>query len=131
DHQVVGPAHVVAFLTRIDGDDLARLAAPAAPDGACVPRQYRSEAKAAGGKGTLGLKPPVAGGVKDLDRSELKELEFAPERPAGELPEAKLPPAEPRGQLVGVTGAQRLQRHTRLRGAQSSAVHDSSPLGVD
>ena len=28
---------------------------------------------------------------------ELKELEFAPERPAAELPEAKFPPAEPLG----------------------------------
>src|SRR6516162_6517415 len=82
DHQVVGRAHVVAFLTRIDRDDLARLAAPASPDGACVPRQHGSEAKAAGGKETLGMKPPVAGGANDLDSSELKELEFAPERPA-------------------------------------------------
>jgi hypothetical protein len=43
------------------------------------------------------LKPPVAGGVNDLDRSELQELEFAPKRPAAELPEAKLPAAEARG----------------------------------
>jgi hypothetical protein len=45
----------------------------------------------------------------------LKELELAPERPAAELPEAKVPAAEPLGQLVGVTGAQRLQEHERLR----------------
>src|SRR5262249_42507640 len=86
DHQVVGGAHVVAFLTRVDRDDLAGLAAPASPDGASVARQYGSEPEAAGGKGTQGLKPPVAGGVNDLDRSELQELEFAPERPAAELP---------------------------------------------
>jgi hypothetical protein len=49
-----------------------------------------------------------------LDRPELEELEFAPERPAADLLEAKVPPAEPLGQLVGVTGAQRLQEHERL-----------------
>ena len=52
--------------------------------------------------------------MKDLDPSELKELELALERPAAELPEAKFPPAESLGQLVGVTGAQRLQEHERL-----------------
>ena len=61
----------------------------------------------------LSLKPPVAGGAKDLGRSELKELEFAPERPAAELPDAQVPAAEPLGQLVGVTGSQRLQEHER------------------
>src|SRR5262249_53259127 len=97
DHQVVGRADVVAFLTRFDRDDLARLAAPASPDGVCVPRQDGGEPKAAGGKGALCLKPPAAGGVKDLDPFELKELEFAPERPAAELPAATFPPAEPLG----------------------------------
>src|SRR5215831_9994644 len=81
---------------------------------ACVPRQHGSEPKAAGGKGALGLKPAVAGGAKDLGPAELKELKFAPERPAAELPEAQFPPAEPRGQLVGVTGPQRLLEHERL-----------------
>src|SRR5262249_20371064 len=76
--------------------------------------QYGSEAKAAGGKEALGMKPPVAGCANDLGPSELKELEFAPERPAAELPEAKFPPAEPLGQLVGGTGPQRLQEHERL-----------------
>jgi hypothetical protein len=52
--------------------------------------------------------------VNDLGPSELKELEFAPERPAAELPEAKFPPAQPLGQLVGVTDPQRLQGHGRL-----------------
>ena len=51
---------------------------------------------------------------EDLGPSELKELEFAPERPAAELPEAKFPPAEPLGELVGVTGPQPLQEHERL-----------------
>jgi hypothetical protein len=106
---------VVAFLTRIDGNDLVRLAAPASPDVALVPRQQGGEAEAAGGKGALGMKPAVAGGAKDLGPAELKELEFAPERPAAELPEAKFPPAEPLAQLVGVTGAQRLEEHERLR----------------
>src|SRR5262249_1447730 len=117
---------VVTLLTRIDRDDLARLAAPASPDGACVPRQYGSEPKAAGGKETLGLKPPVAGCVNDLDPSELKELEFAPERPAAELPEAKFPPAEPLGQLVGVTGPQRLQVGGGLLVAGADAAHEVS-----
>src|SRR5262249_48180837 len=88
----------------------------------CVPGQYGSEPKAAGGNGTQGLKPPVAGGVKDLHPSELKELEFAPERPAAKLPEAKFPAAEPRGELVGVAGAQRLQRHARLLVPQAIAA---------
>ena len=57
------------------------------------------------------MNPAVAGCPKDLDPSELKELEFAPERPAAELPEAKIPPRERLGQLVEVTGAQRLQKH--------------------
>jgi hypothetical protein len=70
----------------------------------------------------LGLKPPVAGRVNDLDPSELQELEFAPERPAAELPEAKLPAAEPLGQLVGVTGARRLQQHERLLLPQAIAA---------
>jgi hypothetical protein len=99
---------------RVDGDDLARLAAPASPDGACIARQHGGDAKAAGREGALGLEPPVAGGAEDLGPSELEELEFAPERPAAELAEAQLPPAEPLGQLVGVTGSQRLQGHERL-----------------
>ena len=70
--------------------------------------------KLPGGKGALGLESPVAGCAKDLGPSELKELELAPERPAAELPEAKFPAAEPCGQLVGVTGPQRLQEHERL-----------------
>jgi hypothetical protein len=57
------------------------------------------------------MEPPVAECAEDLGPSELKELEFAPERPAADLPEAKFPPAEPLGQLVGVTGSQRLQEH--------------------
>jgi hypothetical protein len=57
------------------------------------------------------MEPPVAECAKDLDPIELKELEFAPERPTADLPEAKIPPAEPLGQLVGVTGSQRLQEH--------------------
>src|SRR5215467_14025135 len=69
--------------------------------------------KLPGGR-ALGLKPPVAGCADDLGPSELKDLEFAPERPAAELPEAKFPPAEPLGQLVGVTNLQRLQGHERL-----------------
>src|SRR6516162_9281671 len=62
DHQVVGRAHVVAFLTRIDRDDLARLAAAASPGGACVPRQHGSEPKAATGKADEGLltQPDIA-----------------------------------------------------------------------
>src|SRR6516225_7954462 len=52
------------FLTRIDRDDLARLAAPAAPDGAGVPRHHGGEPEAAGGEGALGLKPPVGGCAK-------------------------------------------------------------------
>jgi hypothetical protein len=56
---------------------------------------------------------PVAGRAKNLNPSELKDLEFAPERPAAKLPEAKVPPAEPLGQPVGVTGPQRLQGHER------------------
>ena len=59
----------------------------------------------------MGMKPSVGRCTKDLDPSELKELEFAPERPAAELPEAKFPAAEPLGQLVGIAGAQRLQKH--------------------
>jgi len=43
----------------------------------------------------LDLKPPVAERAEDLSPAELKELEFAPERPAAELPAAKVPPAEP------------------------------------
>jgi hypothetical protein len=62
----------------------------------------------------LALEPPVAGCVNDLDPSELKGLEFAPERPVAELPQAKFPPAEPLGWLVGGTGAQRLQEHERV-----------------
>ena len=65
------------------------------------------------------MKPPVAGCANDLDSSELEELEFAPERPAAELPETKLPGAEPLGQLVGVTDSQRLQEHERLLLPQS------------
>src|SRR5262249_61767467 len=102
------------FLPRVDSDDLALLAAPASPDGACVPRQHGSEPKAAGGKEALGLKPPISGCANDLGPSELKELEFAPERPAAELPETKFPPVESLGQLVGVTDPQRLQEHERL-----------------
>src|SRR5262249_34507189 len=71
-------------------------------------------AKAAGRNGPLGLKPAVARGAKDLGPSELKELEFALERPAAELPDAQVPLAEPLGQFLGVTGPQRLQGHERL-----------------
>jgi hypothetical protein len=53
--------------------------------------------------------------VKDLDSSELKDLEFALERPAADLSEAKFAATEPLGQFVGVTGPQRLQGHERLR----------------
>src|SRR5262249_42757694 len=111
DDLVVGRGDVVAFLTRVERDELARLAAPASPEGAFVARQHGSEPKAAGGRGGLGMRPPGAGGPKDLNPLELKELEFAPERPAAELPEATIPAAEPLGQLVGVMGPERLQEH--------------------
>src|SRR5262249_35548175 len=51
---------LVALLTRIDGDELARPAAPAAPEGAFVARQDGGEPEAAGRGGALGLNPPVA-----------------------------------------------------------------------
>jgi hypothetical protein len=54
------------------------------------------------------MKPPVAGYPQDLDPSELKFLEFAPERPAADLPEVMIPEVEPLGQFVEVAGAQRL-----------------------
>src|SRR5262249_984647 len=111
DELVVGRGDVVALLTRVDGDELARLAAPATPEGALVGRQDGSEPEAAGRGGARGMKRPGAGYREEVDRSEVKELEFAPERPAAELPEAKVPPAEPLGQLVEVTGPQRLQEH--------------------
>ena len=63
------------------------------------------------------MNPPVAGDPQDLERSELKELEFAPERPSAELPEAQVPPGEGPGQLVEVTGPQRLQKHEPSPGA--------------
>jgi hypothetical protein len=67
------------------------------------------------------MKPPVAGCANDLDSSELEELEFAPERPAAKLPEAKFP-GQPLGQLVEATGAQRLQEHERLPLPHSSVA---------
>src|SRR5262249_50146179 len=111
DELVVSRGDVVRFLIRNERDDLARLVAPASPEGAFVPRQDGSEPKAAGGRGALRMKPPVAGYPQDLDPSELKDLEFAPERPAADLPEAMIPAAEPLGQFVKVAGAQRLQKH--------------------
>jgi len=60
------------------------------------------------------MNPAVAGYPHDLDTSEFKEFEFASERPGPELPEAKVPPVEPLGQFVEVTGSQRLQVHERL-----------------
>jgi hypothetical protein len=111
DELVVGRGDVVRFLTRNERDDLARLAAPASPEGAFVFRQDGSEAKAAGGRGALCMKPAVAGYPHDLDPAELKFLEFASERPAADLPEAMIPAVEPLGQFVEVTGAQRLQEH--------------------
>jgi hypothetical protein len=57
------------------------------------------------------MKPPVAGYPQDLDPSDLKELEFAPERPAADLPQAMIPAVEPLGQFVEVMGAQRPQEH--------------------
>jgi hypothetical protein len=49
--------------------------------------------------------------LKDLHPSQLQELELAPERPAAELPETKIPLRERLSQLVEVTGAQGLQEH--------------------
>src|SRR5262249_34825902 len=98
---------LVALLTRIDGDELARPAARAAPEGAFVARQDGGEPEAAGRGGALGLNPPVAADPHDLDGPELEELEFAPERPAAELAEAQVPAGEGPGQLVEVTGRQR------------------------
>jgi hypothetical protein len=48
---------------------------------------------------------------RDLDASELKELELAPERPAADLPEAMIPAGKRCGQFVEVTGVQRPQEH--------------------
>jgi hypothetical protein len=57
------------------------------------------------------VNPPVDDSPKDLNPSQLEELEVTPERPAAELPETKVPPVERLGQLVEVTGAQRLHKH--------------------
>jgi hypothetical protein len=54
---------------------------------------------------------PVDGNPKDLNPSQLEELEMTPERPAAELLETKVPPGKRSRQFVEVTGAQRLQEH--------------------
>jgi hypothetical protein len=48
---------------------------------------------------------PVDGNPEDLDRSHLEELELTPERPAAQLPEAKVPLGKRCRQLVEVTTA--------------------------
>ena len=54
---------------------------------------------------------PVDGKLKDLNPSLLEELELTLEGSAAELPETKIPLWERLGQLVEVTGAQRLPEH--------------------
>jgi hypothetical protein len=112
-HQLiaVGRRHMVRLLARVEHPDLARLQAPAAPDGVFVRGQDGKAAKAAGGRPTLDVNHPVDDDPEDLSPSQLEELKAAPERPAAELPETKAPPRERSGQLVEVTGAQRLQQH--------------------
>ena len=54
---------------------------------------------------------PNVNPTEDLNPSPLQELELTPEWSAAELPETKISLWERLGQLVEVTGAQRLQEH--------------------
>jgi hypothetical protein len=102
---------LIRYLARLIQPDLARLQVPAMPDGVCVRGQDGKAAKAAGGRPTLDVNHPVDGKLKDLNPPELEELELTSEGSAAELPETKIPLGKRLGQLVEVTGAQRLQEH--------------------
>jgi hypothetical protein len=83
----------------------------ATPDGVFVLGQDWKAAEAAGGRPTLGVNHAIDGNPEDLNPSQLEELDLAPERPAAELPETKIPLWERLSQLVEVTSTQRLQEH--------------------
>jgi hypothetical protein len=102
---------MIRYLARLTQPDLACLQVPATPDGFCVLGQDGKAAEAAGGRPTLNVNPTVDAKPKDLNPSPLEELELTPERSAADLPETKIPLRERLGQLVEVTGSQRLQEH--------------------
>jgi hypothetical protein len=98
---------MVRLLARDKHPDLARLQAPAAPDGAFVGGQDGGATKAVGRWGALDVNHSVDGGPEDLDSPELQELELALERPAAELSEAMFPTEERFSHFVEVAGSQR------------------------
>jgi hypothetical protein len=102
---------MIRYLARLTQPDLARLQVPATPDGLCVLGQDGKAAETAGGRPTLNVNPTVDAEQKNLNPSQLEELELTPERSAADLPETKIPPWERISQLVEVTGSQRLQEH--------------------
>jgi hypothetical protein len=91
--------------------DLARLQAPATPDGVFVRGQDGKAAKSVGGRPTLEVKPPVGGNPKDLNPPQLKDLELTLERPTAQLPATQVPAGQGVGQFVEITGPQWLQEH--------------------
>jgi hypothetical protein len=102
---------MIHILARDEHPDLAHLQAPATLNGVFVRGLDRGAAKVAGGRPTLDVNAPVDGSPKDLNPSQLEELDLTPERPVAELPDTKVPPLEHFGQLVEVAGAHRLQKH--------------------
>jgi hypothetical protein len=102
---------MIRYLARLIHPDLADLQVPATPDGLCVVSKDGKAAKAAGGRPTLDVNPTVDAKQKDLNLSQLEELELTPEWSAAELPKTKIPLGEPLGQLVEVTSPQRPQEH--------------------
>jgi hypothetical protein len=102
---------MIRILSWVEDSDLAHLQAPATPDGVFVVGQDGKAAKAAGGRPTLDVNPPVDGQLEDLDAFMPEKLELALEWSAAELPETNVPPGKRFGQLVEVTGSQGLQKH--------------------
>jgi hypothetical protein len=90
---------------------MASFQVPATPDGVFVLRQDRKAAKAAGGRPTFNVNHAVDAKLKDLNPSQLEELDLAPEWSAAELPETKIPLRERLSEFVEVTGSQRLEEH--------------------
>jgi hypothetical protein len=112
-HQLIaiGRCYMIHFLAGIEYPDLACLQAPATPDGGLVRGQDGKAAEAAWEGPTLDVNRPVDSDPEDLKPSQLEGLHLTLERPAAELPEAKVPPGNCSCQFVEVRSAQRLQKH--------------------
>jgi hypothetical protein len=108
---------MIRIQARAAHPDLARLQAPATPDGVFVRGKDGTAAKAVGGRPTLEVKRPIGGNSEDLNPPQLKELELTLERPAPDPPATQVPAGQGVGQFVEVLGPERVHNHAPPPGA--------------